>query len=157
MSAISMMNIDNLNIKINSSEVPILDGSAKIFVDKINKVGVLRQNEDKKFIKILKTVKVKKEESYASLSPSNNSFAISYDINYPHPLIKSENFKIEMNKKNFINKIASARTFGFLKEHKKLKRMGLAKGANLKNCIVLNGKKILNDSGLRFKNEFVKH
>jgi len=157
MSAIHALEIDNLIIEVSSSEVPILDGSAKPFFEKISNTGVINQNKNKKFIKILKNLEVKNNSSKASISPSNNKLNISYKLNYNHPLIKKEQFKINLNQISYKNDISSARTFGFMDQYKKLKKLNLAKGASLKNCIVLNGKKVLNKNGLRFKNEFIRH
>ena len=157
MSAISALQIDNLKIEISGPELPILDGSSKIYFEKISDIGVVSQEKTKQFIKILKKVSIKNGTSRASLSPSENNFDVSYKLNYDHPLIKKEKYSINVNKKNFKNEIAPARTFGFIEEYKKLKKAGLVKGASLNNCIVLNGKKILNKTGLRYKNEFIRH
>ena len=157
MSAISALQIDNLKIEISGPEAPILDGSSKIYFEKISNIGVISQEENKQFIKILKKVSVKNGTSQASLSPSKNNFDVSYKLNYDHPLIKKEKYSININENNYKNEIAPARTFGFIEEYKKLKKVGLAKGASLHNCIVLNGKKILNKTGLRYKNEFIRH
>ena len=156
-AAISAFKINNLTIQIDSPEVPILDGSAKIFYNEIEKSGIVKQNKNQKFIKILNKIKLKHNDSYISLSPSKNNLKVSYNINFKHPLINNEKYEIELSKNNFKNKIASARTFGFKNEHNKLKKLGLAKGASLENCVVINGKKILNKSGLRYNNEFVRH
>ena len=157
MSAISALQIDNLKIEISGPEVPILDGSSKVFFEKISDIGVVSQEENKQFIKILKKISVKNGTSKASLSPSKNNFDISYKLNYSHPLIKKKKYSININKNNYKNEISLARTFGFIEEYKKLKKVGLAKGASLNNCIVLNEKKILNKTGLRYKNEFIRH
>ena len=157
MSAISALHIDNLKIEISGQEVPILDGSSKIFFEKISNVGIKKQEKNKKFIKILKKIEVKNKLSYASIEPSKNNFNISYKIDYEHPLIKKEEYKTTLNHNNYKNNIAPARTFGFINEYKKLKKNGFAKGASLDNCVVFNGKKILNKKGLRFKNESIRH
>ena len=157
MSALSALQIDNLKIEISGSETPILDGSSKLYYEKISNAGILSQEENKYFVKILKKVIVKNGSSQASLSPSKNNFDISYKLNYSHPLIKKEKYSIKINKKSYKNEIASARTFGFIEEYKKLKNAGFAKGASFDNCIVLNGKKILNKAGLRYKNELIRH
>jgi len=157
MSAISALQIDNLKIEISGPEVPILDGSSKVFFEKISDIGIVSQEENKQFIKILKKISVKNGTSQASLSPSKNNFDVSYKLNYSHPLIKKEKYSININKNNYKNEISLARTFGFIEEYKKLKKAGLAKGASLNNCIVLNGQKILNKSGLRYKNELIRH
>jgi len=157
MSAISALQIDNLKIEISGPEVPILDGSSKIYFEKISEIGVIDQEANKQFIKILKKISVKNGTSQASLLPSKNNFNISYKLNYDHPLILKKKYSININKHNYKNEIASARTFGFIEEYKKLKKSGLAKGASLNNCIVLNGKKIINKTDLRYKNEFARH
>ena len=157
MSAISALQIDNLLIEVSGPEIPILDGSSKIYFDKISKVGIVSQHKDKKFLKILKKITFKNGSSEASISPSNNNFDVSYKLDYKHPIIKKEKYSIIVNNNNYKNEIAAARTFGFFEEFNNLKNNGFAKGASLKNCIVLNGKKILNKSGLRYKNEFVRH
>ena len=157
MSAISALQIDNLKIEVSGPELPILDGSSKIYFEKISNIGVIDQEENKQFIKILKKISVKNGKSQAFISPSKNDFGISYKLSYNHPLLKKEKYSININTSNYKNEIAAARTFGFIEEYKKLKKIGLAKGASLNNCIVLNGKKILNKNGLRFKNEFIRH
>ena len=156
-AAIASLQINNLIIEIDGSEVPILDGSSKQFFSELENAGTSNQNENQEFIKILKNFKLKSKHTYTSLSPSKNNLKISFNINFEHPLIKKENYHIEINKNNFKNKIASARTFGFKNEHEKLKKLGLANGASLKNCVVINGNKILNKNGLRYENEFVRH
>ena len=133
MSAISALQIDNLKIEVSGPEIPILDGSSKIYFEKISDVGVVSQEKNKQFIKILKKVSVKNGTSRASLSPSKNNFNISYKLNYDHPLIKKENYSIDINENNYKNEIASARTFGFVEDYKKLKSDGRAKGASLNN------------------------
>ena len=157
MAAIASYQINNLRIEINESEVPILDGSSKQFCNKIEKAGVVNQSENQKFIKILNNIKLKSKHTYASLSPSKNNLKVSFNIDFQHPLIKNERYHIQVNKNNFKNEIAPARTFGFKKEHKKLKKLGLANGASLENCVVINRNKILNKNGLRYDNEFVRH
>ena len=157
MSAIAALQIDNLEIEISGPEAPILDGSSKIYLKKLLDIGVVSQNENKQFIKILKKITFKNDKAKASLYPSNNNFNITYKINYNHPIIKKEKYSLNINKNSYKNEIAAARTFGFINEYEKLKKAGLAKGASLDNCVVLNGKKILNKKGLRYKNEFVRH
>lgn len=157
MSAISALQIDNLIIEISGPEAPILDGSSKVFFKKISNIGIIEQVKNKQFIKILKKVNVKTNGTQASLSPSKNNFEVTYKLSYNHPLIKKEKYSININKDNYKNDIAAARTFGFLEQYKKLKKEGYAKGASLNNCVVFNGKKILNKKGLRYKNELARH
>ena len=139
MSAIAALQIDNLEIEISGPEAPILDGSAKIYLKKLLDIGVVSQNENKQFIKILKKITFKNDKAKASLYPSNNNFNITYKINYNHPIIKKEKYSLNINKNSYKNEIAAARTFGFINEYEKLKKAGLAKGASLDNCVVLNG------------------
>ena len=157
MASLASFQINNLIVEINGPEVPILDGSSKQYYTEIEKSGIVNQSENQKFIKILKNIKLKSKNTSVSLSPSKNNLKISFNINFQHPLIKKEKYEIELNKNSFKNNIASSRTFGFKEEHEKLKKLGLAKGASLKNCVVINGKKILNKNGLRYDNEFVRH
>lgn len=160
MSAIYALGIDNLYIDINDVEVPIMDGSADAFIFIIHSAGITEQHELKKFIKLKKLVKIEGRDNgtYASLEPYDG-FCLSFSVVYDHPMFKSncslDNF--EFSKVAFIKEISRARTYGFLCDYDKLISMNLALGSSLKNAIVLDDKKIINDDGLRLKDEFVKH
>lgn len=157
MAAISGLGISNLIIKINSNEVPILDGSSKEFVDQIKIAGISKQKKFQKVIKILNKVEYKDEEKYIYISPSKNkNLNIDYTIDYKNHFIKKQNLKYIHNEINFL-KIYMSRTFCLHNDLQKIFAMGLAKGGSLDNAIVVSENKILNQGGLRYPDEFVRH
>jgi len=155
MSAVYSFGIDNLRIIVDNDEVPILDGSAISFVMMLKEAGIKELNAPKKFIKITKEVEIKDNQKFAKLSPSKN-ISFDFEINFDHPLIGNQKYHFEFSTQNYIEEIARARTFGFLKEVQYLRSIGLALGGSLENAIVLDDKGILNDE-LRFPDEFVRH
>jgi UDP-3-O-[3-hydroxymyristoyl] N-acetylglucosamine deacetylase len=155
MSAVYAFGIDNLRIVLNNDEVPIMDGSAISFVMMIEEAGIKELDAPKKFIKITKEVTIKDGEKFATLKPSEK-ISFNFEINFDHPVIGNQKYEFSFSTKNYIEEIARARTFGFLKEVQYLRSIGLALGGSLENAIVLDEKKVLNDS-LRFEDEFVRH
>lgn len=147
--------IDNAWIDINNLEVPILDGSALPFTDKIQRVGLKKQMAYRKYLVIKKSLTIEDRDRIISIHPSR-SFHISYSIDFDHPLIHQQDFDFDVSSEAFSTEIAPARTFGFLKEVEELKKKGLIRGGSLDNAIVLTEKGILNNI-LRFKDEFVRH
>ena len=155
MSAVYSFGIDNLRIIIDNDEVPILDGSAISFVMMIKEAGIKELNDSKKFLRITKEVEIKDGEKYAKITPSKK-INFDFEIFFDHPMIGRQNYHFEFSTSNYIEEIARARTFGFLKEVQYLRSIGLALGGSLENAIVLDDKGILNDN-LRFPDEFVRH
>ena len=157
MSALFGLGITNLTIKTNSSEIPILDGSAKDYIDHILKLGVKKQNTKNKVIKIKKKVSYQKENKFIGIYPNEDGkLIIDYSIDYKDEYIKKQKYIYVHSFENY-QKIYLARTFCLHKDLEKIFAMGLAKGGTLDNAIVVSGNKILNQGGLRYKNEFVKH
>jgi UDP-3-O-[3-hydroxymyristoyl] N-acetylglucosamine deacetylase len=157
MSSLSAFGITNLKIVSSANEIPILDGSSKEYVEKINEVGIKAQTSPSKVLKILKKVEVKKDAKYISIEPSNSNFLeIDYQIDYNDQLIKKQRLKYKHDYKNYLT-IFNCRTFCLHDELEKIFAMGLAKGGSLDNAIVVSGTKILNQGGLRYKDEFVRH
>ena len=156
MAAFSALNIDNAIVKINSTELPALDGSSYEYVKKIINSGIKTQSKNKKFLRILRKVQVKVEERFISISPSNN-LSINISINYPNTIIGHSQYSYAHSKENFINNISMARTYTLFEDIEKMRTAGLAIGGNLNNAIVVDKYKILNPEGLRLENEFVKH
>jgi len=157
MAAISGLGITNLIIKINSNEVPILDGSSKEFVDEIRNIGIVEQKKKQKILKILRKVEYKDQEKFIRISPSKkNNLSIDYTIDYKDKFIKKQNLKYTHSEENFL-KIYKSRTFCLHNDLERIFSMGLAKGGSLDNAIVVSGNKILNQGGLRYNNEFVRH
>jgi UDP-3-O-[3-hydroxymyristoyl] N-acetylglucosamine deacetylase len=155
MSAITAFGIDNLRIILDNDETPIMDGSAISFCLLLKEAGIAEQNKNKKFLKIKKEVKIEQDGKLAKVSPADTT-SFSFKINFPHPAIGEQYFKFDFSTKNYIEEIAKARTFGFLKEIQYLRSKGLALGGSLDNAIVLDDKKILNEN-LRYNDEFVRH
>ena len=157
MAAISGLGITNLIIKINSNEVPILDGSSREFVDEIRNAGIIEQKKKQKILKILRKVEYKDQEKFIRISPSKKkNLSIDYTIDYKDQFIKKQNLKYTHSEKNFL-KIYKSRTFCLHNDLERIFSMGLAKGGSLDNAIVVSGNKILNQGGLRYNNEFVRH
>jgi len=156
MAAFMGLKIDNALVLLSGSEVPIMDGSSKIFVDLINNIGIKEQFVQKRLIKIMKEVSVGIGRSSIIAQPSNN-FSIDYKIDFEDPAIGVQNQKITNLGSDFDKEISSARTFGMLHEVQYMHENGLALGGSMDNAIVVDNGKVLNPEGLRFKDEFVRH
>lgn len=156
LAAIFGANIDNIEILIDGPEVPILDGSSKIFIDGIQDNQIINQGKAKKFIKILDPIVVDHNNAFASFTP-NEKLIVDAQIDFKHQLIGKQKMEIEVNYDNFLNEISNARTFGFLEHAEKLHSMGYGLGVTLSNTIVLTDKNIMNSSGLNSTDEFVRH
>jgi UDP-3-O-[3-hydroxymyristoyl] N-acetylglucosamine deacetylase len=150
------MGIDNAIVQIRGEEVPIMDGSSAPFVYLLHDAGITIQDRFKRFLIVKKQVKVADGNRFVHLYPSDE-LRISYKIDFNHPLIKDQCYEITFSKSKFIKEICSARTFGFLRDVQTLWDNGLAKGGSLKNAVVVDESSILNEDGLRYKNEFVRH
>ena len=156
MAALFGEGIDNALVEINASEVPILDGSASEFVDKIRAVGVKKQKELRKFIKVLKKVEIKEGDKYISIEPLENDLIVDFEIVYKNPLIRTRRKEFRLSDGDLTN-IYNSRTFCLYEDIDFIKSQGLAKGGSLENAVVVKEKEILNDDGLRNRHEFVYH
>ena len=156
MSALSGLHIDNLAIYINASEVPIMDGSSKPFVDFIESVGIQVQNKKRKILNVKKIIEVKNNQSSAKIIP-NNQFSINFKIDFPSQLVSKQSCQLQLINGNYKSDIAAARTFGFEKDVEYLRSNGLALGGSLDNAVVVGENEILNKDGLRYTDEFVRH
>lgn len=157
MFAFYSMGITNAQVKLNGPEVPILDGSAKIFIDEIQKVGLSKQNKNFKNLKILKSFNISNFGKFIKYQPTKKNFLeISYSLNYNDQFIKQQKFNLQNAQLNFFE-VSSCRTFCHQEDLEKIFAMGLAKGGSLDNAIVISGNKILNQGGLRYQDEFVRH
>ena len=156
MSALSGLHIDNLTIYINASEVPIMDGSSKPFVDLFENAGIQVQNKKRKILNVRKIIEVKNKKSSAKIIP-NNQFSIDFEIDFPSQLVSKQSCQLQLINGNYKTDIASARTFGFEKDVEHLRSNGLALGGSLDNAVVVGENKILNKDGLRYTDEFVRH
>lgn len=158
LSALSAMGIDNLLIELDSFEVPIMDGSSAPFIFLLQSAGIKEQSANKKFFVIKKEVKVQSGDKWASIKPYKG-FKISLEIDFEHKKIKESNQKltIDFNSESYLKEISRARTFGNMSDVKKLQANNLALGASMKNAIALSDDDVLNEEGMRYENEFVKH
>lgn len=156
MAAIAAHGIDNLIIECNGNEIPVMDGSASAFMQLIDKAGVKNLGIAKKYIRINKTITVTEGDKFAQLSPFNG-FKMKFEIEFASSAIGYQTFESNFSKSFFQSELATARTFGFAEEVETLKKMGLARGGSLDNAIVIQDDVILNEKGLRFDNEFVRH
>ena len=156
LAALTALGIDNVVVELNSPEVPIMDGSAAPFVYLIlNEAGVKRQGSAKKFLKVLRPISLSQGDKRIALYPSDH-FKVTYSISFDHPLIRHQSRTMKITDETFVEDIAPARTFGFLKEVEMLRQRGLALGGSLDNAIVLGETGVLNNA-LRFEDEFVRH
>ncbi|GAB4414550.1 MAG: UDP-3-O-acyl-N-acetylglucosamine deacetylase [Thermodesulfovibrionales bacterium] len=156
LSALAGIGIDNVIIEVDGPEIPILDGSSTELVGIILKAGIAKQGKKMPYMRIIKSFTMDDGHSEIAIFPYEGR-KITYRIHFNHHLLGEQNLTIELNEETFIKEIAPARTFGFLKDVQYMMANGLAKGGSLNNAIILGDKGILNSSGLRFKDEFVRH
>ena len=156
LSALYAYEINNVFIDINSNEIPVYDGSSLEFVKMIEKVSFEEQKSHKKFLKIKKNVEIKIDNKISRVSPFDNTL-ITTEVNYNHKVIGKQSISLVLNPNIYKSQISSARTFGFLKDVENLRKSGLALGGSLENAIVLDEEEVLNEEGLRFTDEFVRH
>ena len=156
MSALSGMHVDNADILIDSSEVPIMDGSSLPFVECLDESELLFQEIDRKVIIVNKEIKVSNNNSSAKIIP-NKQFSINFEIDFESHLINKQACQLQLVNGNYKSDISSARTFGFEKDVDYLRSNGLALGGSLENAVVVGENNILNKEGLRFNDEFVRH
>ena len=155
LSAFIGLGIDNAIVELDNLELPILDGSAKPFVEMIQKVGIRKQRRARKYLKIRRELEMKEGNKFIAVYPANR-YSVSYSINFPHPLIGQETFEVELTNGSYLRHIAGARTFGSREDEQAMRDMGLIRGASRENCIVLTREGIENGP-LRYADEFVRH
>jgi len=155
LSALVSLGIDNVLVELNSPEVPIMDGSAAPFVYLIHEAGVKVQSASRKYMKVIRPITMTRGDKRIALYPSDH-FKVTYSIAYDHPLLRHQSRTIRLSEEAFVDQIAPARTFTFLKEVEMLRQQGLALGGSLENAIVVGDTGVLNNA-LRFDDEFVRH
>ncbi len=156
MAAFAGLGIDNALVEVNGPEIPIMDGSAAPFAFLIECAGVREQDAPRMAIKVLKPVEVREPSRYATLAPAD-TFTVSFDIEFSSPAVASQSHAVQMVNGTFKKEVSRARTFGFEHEVAALRAAGLLLGGSLDNAVVVSGAKVLNDSGLRYPDEFVRH
>ena len=156
LAALRGLGVDNALIEIDSTEVPIMDGSAARFVEAIDEVGLAELEAPRRFLKVLKRVSVEDAGAHGELSP-HNGFHLDVEIDFDTPLIGTQRIEIDLNPGSFRRELARARTFGFMKDVERLWAAGLALGASLDNTVAIGDDRIINREGLRYSDEFVRH
>ena len=158
MSALAGLGIDNCVVELNAPEVPILDGSAAPFVFLLQAAGIVELDAPKRFIRVKKAIEVRDGDKWARLEP-HNGFKIGFNIEFNHPSIpaRASKLSIDFAETSFVREIARARTFGFMRDIELLRSKNLALGGSMANAIVLDDFRVLNEDGLRYDSEFVRH
>ena len=158
LSAMAGLGIDNAYVEMNASEVPIMDGSAGPFVFLLQSAGIEEQSAAKKFIRIKREVRIEDGDKFASFLP-RNGFKVSFTIDFDHPVFRGRPACAEVDfcSTSFVREVSRARTFGFMHEMETLRSQGLAQGGSVDNAIVVDDFRIVNEDGLRYEDEFVRH
>ena len=155
LSAFIGTGIDNAIVELDNLELPILDGSARPFVEMIQKAGIRKQRRPRSYMRIRRELELREGNKFIAVYPAD-SYSVSYTINFPHALIGKETFRVDLSDGNYLREIAPARTFGFLHEADAMRQQGLIRGASKENAIVLTRDQIMNPP-LRYPDEFVRH
>ncbi|HET8692053.1 MAG TPA: UDP-3-O-acyl-N-acetylglucosamine deacetylase [Steroidobacteraceae bacterium] len=158
MSAFAGLGIDNLFVELTAGEVPIMDGSAGPFVFLLQSAGIELQNAPKRFVRVRRPVEVKEGEKWARFAPYEG-FRVNFEIEFDHPVFQrhAKQATMDFSTSSFLKEVSRARTFGFMRDMEYLRGRNLALGGTLDNAIVLDDYRILNEDGLRFEDEFVRH
>lgn len=158
LSAISGLGIDNAIVEISAPEVPIMDGSSGPFVFLLQSAGIVEQNAPKRFIKIKEPIEIQEGDKVARIEPFDG-FKVSFSIDFSHPVIRGshQELTLDFSQTSYVKEVSRARTFGFLADFEWLRANNLASGASLDNAIVLDDYKVVNEDGLRYEDEFVRH
>ena len=158
LSALAGMGIDNAYVDLSAPEVPIMDGSAGPFVFLLQSAGIVEQSSAKRFVRIKRTITVKDGDKWARFEPFDG-FKVGFSIDFQHPIFTKNLSKaeIDFSTTSFVKEVSRARTFGFMKDIEMLRERNLAMGGSMDNAIVLDDYRVLNEDGLRYEDEFVKH
>jgi UDP-3-O-[3-hydroxymyristoyl] N-acetylglucosamine deacetylase len=156
LSALVGCGVDNAIIEIDALELPILDGSGIPFVEMIHKAGLRRQRAPRLFLKVLEPVEVIENSKRIGIYPAD-ALRVTCSIDFPHPLIGRQTLALDLTPDKYISEIAPARTFGFLRDEAALRNMGLIRGASLENLLALDDTRVVNETGVRFPDEFCRH
>ena len=157
-AALAGLGIDNIIIEVDAAEIPIMDGSASPFVFLLLDAGIEELNSAKKFLRLKETVRVEDGDKWAELSP-HNGFRLDFTIDFNHPAIdaSTQRYRLDFSADSFVSQISRARTFGFMRDIEYLQSRGLALGGSFDCAIVVDDYRVLNEDGLRFEDEFVRH
>ena len=158
LNALAGLGVDNIIVELSSAELPIMDGSAGPFVFLLQSAGIEEQDKAKRFIRIIKPIKVEDGDKWARFEPFDG-FKVGFTIDFAHPIFNksTSSTEIDFSTTSFVKEVSRARTFGFMKDIEYLRERNLALGGSMDNAIVLDDYRVLNEDGLRYEDEFVKH
>ena len=158
-AALSALGIDNIYVDVNAPEIPVMDGSAQPFIYLFVSTGIKELSEPKKFIRVLRKVRVENEGKWAQLVPSESGFHLDLQIDFDHPAMDKDkqHYAMEFTGSNFAKDVSRARTFCFMRDVEYMHAHNLALGGSLDNAVVLDDRRVINPEGLRYEDEFVKH
>jgi UDP-3-O-[3-hydroxymyristoyl] N-acetylglucosamine deacetylase len=157
LSALRGIGVDNATIEIDGPEVPIMDGSSAAFVAAIDQAGIIEQSAARRFIQVLKPVRVKKGDAFGELRPYGRGFRVEVEIDFANPVIGHQDYALDLNPESFRREISRARTFGCMNDVAKLWSAGFARGASFENSMVFDDERLLNAGGLRYADECARH
>lgn len=158
MSALAGLGVDNVYVDLTAPEVPIMDGSAGPFVFLLQSAGLEEQNAPKTFIRVLESVEVRDGDKWVRFEP-HNGFRLDLSIDFDHPVLERsrQSVRVDFSSTSYVKEVSRARTFGFMQDVEMMREQGLALGGSLDNAIVMDEYRVLNNDGLRYEDEFVKH
>lgn len=158
MSALAGLGIDNLRVEVSAPEVPIMDGSSGPFVFLLQSAGIAEQDASKRFIRVKKPVRFEDGDRIAELLP-HDGYLLGFQIDFDHPVIRDggQSTEFDFSSTSYMREVSRARTFGFMRDFERLREMNLIQGASVRNAIALDEHRVLNEEGLRYENEFVRH
>lgn len=156
MATFAGFGIDNILVELTNYEIPVMDGSAKCFAEMIVKAGIVSQNVPRQAFFLREPIEIKDGERFVGVYP-DSTYRISCSIDFPHPLIGAQTMELEVVGNEFMENVASARTFGFVRDLETMRVFGLAKGGSLENAVVVDNTCVVNEEGLRYADEFVRH
>jgi UDP-3-O-[3-hydroxymyristoyl] N-acetylglucosamine deacetylase len=157
LAALAGLGVDNAVVEVDGPEVPIMDGSAEAFVAAIDHAGIRSLDAPRRYLKVLKPVRVTQGRSVGEIFPNSRGLRLEIDIEFDHPLIRRQRCALDVSPANFRRELARARTFGFMRDVAKLWNQGYALGASFENTLVVSETRVLNADGLRYPDEFVRH
>ena len=157
MSALAGLGVDNVLVEINGPEVPIMDGSSVAFVEAIDEAGIVELHAPRRYLKIIKPVRIDMGRGYSELRPAAKGFHLDVEIDFSADVIGRQSTALELEPATFRREISRARTFGFIRDVERLWKAGFALGSSLENSVALEDDRVINPEGLRYKDEFVRH
>jgi UDP-3-O-[3-hydroxymyristoyl] N-acetylglucosamine deacetylase len=157
LSAFRGLGVDNAVVSIDNDEMPIMDGSARPFVEAVDTMGVVKLSAPRSVLKVIRPVRVEQGRAWAELLPYNNGFRLDVEIDFSNAAIGRQAIALDLTPKSFRRELSFARTFGFMQDFARLSAIGLARGSALENTVVLDEDRVMNPEGLRAPDEFVRH